>query len=65
MSRFRRKKDVGQPYGLYTSLDFGKWEGWLVQAVITRDPDWLWWALEDVDGFRLTPEAEAELEDAS
>ena len=49
-------------YGLYSRLRFGKHFGETVQEVIVNDPEWLEWALDNVVGMKLTPEAEKELD---
>lgn len=49
-------------YNLKTRLDFGKYKGDTVDDVITNDPQYLEWCLENVDGFCLTKSAKHELE---
>ena len=53
------------PYCLHTRLDFGKWEGATIQTVIEKDPDYLDWCCDNVDGFELDDEAAYELETRS
>lgn len=50
------------PYGLYAVMDFGKWYGSQIQAIIEKDPDYLAWCLDNVAGFELDSEADYVLE---
>ena len=54
----------GRPYGLYNRLDFGKHEGEYVQDIITKDPSYLDYCLENIPGFKLTEEVEKAYEEA-
>ena len=49
-------------YSLNNRLRFGKHFGETIQEVIVNDPEWLEWALDNVVGMKLTPEAEKELD---
>lgn len=52
-------------YYLYSILDFGKHKGEHVIKVIESDPGWLEWALDNVQGFRLSKDAQYELDGCS
>lgn len=52
---------MNEPYGLYQSLQFGKYKGEQVQDIIEKDPDYIRWCLDNIDWFGLTKEAKAVL----
>lgn len=47
--------------GLDDDIIFGKHKGQSVSEVILSDPSWLVWALDEIDDFVLSDEAEHEL----
>lgn len=49
-------------YRLTTVLDFGRHKDEDVQHVIDTNPGWLEWALENIEGFTLSEEAELALD---
>lgn len=40
-------------YDLDTELNFGKYKGHTVEDILTRDPEYLLWLLENVDRFEV------------
>lgn len=50
-------------YGLYEVLSFGKYKHQLVEAVIIKDPKYILWALNAIEGFDLQPDADDLLRD--
>lgn len=44
-----------------TIVDFGRYEGWTVRALVDHDPDYLRWLARTPIGRRLAPEIEAAL----
>ena len=44
-----------------TVLDFGRYEGWTVSALVDHDPDYLVWLARTPIGRRLAPEIDAVL----
>jgi len=48
--------------GLDDQLPFGKHQGKLLRDVIEEDIGWVVWALESIETFSITSEAEAELD---
>lgn len=50
-------------FKLKDKLTFGKYKGQSVDEVIDNDPDYLVWAVEEIDWFELDEETEKELED--
>lgn len=51
-------------YDLDTCLLFGKYKGYTIQEIIKKDPEYLAWAIDEIDGFELTNEADIVLDDA-
>lgn len=56
---------LGEAYDLYVSLDFGKHKGTRVNEIIKEKPEYLIWCLDTIDGFALTDDAMAELDNAT
>lgn len=44
-------------YQLTTKLSFGKYQGKTLHRVIKQDPDYVLWALDNVDSFDIDEEA--------
>ena len=49
-------------YRLSTVLDFGRHKDEDIQHIVDTNPRWLEWALENVEGFALSEEAELALD---
>ncbi len=49
-------------YSLKAPLNFGKYKGDTVQEIINNDPDYLAWAIDEIEGFELDEEAELKME---
>jgi len=59
----RGEKVMGiKVHGLSDKVKFGKHRGKSVEDIISSDPQWLFWAVENVDDFDIDKDAEAELE---
>lgn len=48
---------ITKAYGLGDVLKFGKHKGHNIQHVMQEDPQWLYWAIDNVEGFQLSNEA--------
>ena len=48
-------------FKLKDKLTFGKYKGQSVDEVIDNDPDYLAWAVEEIDWFKLDEEADKKL----
>lgn len=58
----RRGYPTPPPYGLYSRIKFGDHRGKWISTIIEKDPGYIRWCLDNVKDFRLTREAEIELE---
>lgn len=54
---------TSRPYGLYTTMDFGKHRGETMQQIICEHPSYIAYLLDTVDGFCLDEEATRLFED--
>ena len=53
-------------YKLDTVVNFGKkHNGETIREIIDDDPEWLAWAVDEIDWFELDDEAEAALDEAT
>lgn len=34
-----------------SALDFGKYKGSIIERILELDPQYLWWCIENVEGF--------------
>lgn len=48
---------MNKNYGLDSWLDFGEHTARRLREVIDDDPTWVWWALEEMMHFSITPDA--------
>ncbi len=51
-------------YKLESLMNFGKYEGRTVKKIACQDPDYLAWAIDEIEGFELDEKAEEEMEEA-
>ncbi len=52
-------------YKLETFLNFGRYKGYTIKEAIDDNPDYLAWAVDEIEWFKLDQEATTELETAS
>jgi hypothetical protein len=46
-----------EPYGLNDRISFGKYEHDTIEEILDKDPDYIEWALDQIEGFSLDEEA--------
>lgn len=56
---------MGELYKRGDKVVFGMYRGGTIEEVIHRDPGYVRWALRDYQGFALTPDLHAELDEVS
>ncbi len=53
----RRREPTVVIHHLSATVDFGKHRGLTVEAILKRDPSWLFWAARNLPDFDLSPDA--------